>query len=121
MIIQGDFSLLSYCVYTLWLCVHVLNDPEQISILMFGQSSVRVWLKYHKDVVFDKAWTILFRKVRANITFSSLHGLWNINIYNNIITFVYSKYVIFVYGRHVLDSLNVFLIYEYDYVCPMQC
>jgi hypothetical protein len=38
-------------------------------------------------------------------------------MYNNIIRFAYLKYVIFAYGRHVLDSLHVFLIDDYDYVC----
>jgi len=42
MIIQRDFSLLSYFVYALRLYVHVVNDPERISMLMLGQSSVRV-------------------------------------------------------------------------------
>ena len=46
-----------------------------------------------------------------------IDGLLNINIHNNIISFVYLKYLIFVYGRHVLDNLNVFLIDDYDYVC----
>jgi hypothetical protein len=30
-----------------WLCVHVFNDPERLRIVIFGQSSVGVWLKYH--------------------------------------------------------------------------
>ena len=34
-----------------------------------------------------------------------------------MISFVHLKYVIFLYGRHVLHSLNVFLIYDYDYAC----
>ena len=54
MITQGDFLLLCYFVNTL-LCVHVFNDPERLRMLMFGQTSVRGGLKYHKGVIFDKA------------------------------------------------------------------
>jgi hypothetical protein len=42
MIIQLDLSLSSYFEHVLRLAVHVFIDPAQKSMLMFGQSSVRV-------------------------------------------------------------------------------
>lgn len=103
MITQGDFSFLSYYVYAL-LFVHAYDDPEQLRTLILSQS---VWglRRYHTG--FD-SWQIM-NNINSTYWcksyFSSIHGLYNINIYCNNITFAY--------WRHVFDCLKLFKCCSY--------